>query len=194
MWYVIVDAAQLRRYGFELTPSSGKAIVRLGEMLKAAAKEQYPLNLDQYRFEGRGLMDYAGPDILVFRERTEDGENRNAVVMSNNVLRWDRPETWTGMIDRSPCGTGTSAVMAMLHHKGRLAVKERFVHQSIIGTEFVGVIEEAQSEAVCRKSDGQSITSITPTISGRAWITAHCQIVLDPSDPFQTGFKVSDIW
>ena len=47
---------------------------------------------------------------------------RNAVVMSNGVLDWGRPETWTGMIDRSPCGTGTCAVMAMLHARGELQV------------------------------------------------------------------------
>lgn len=84
--------------------------------------------------------------------------------------------------------------MAMLHCKGELGVKERFVHRSIIGTEFVGVIEEESSGAVRREDDGQSLKSIIPTISGRGWITAHSQIVLDSTDPFPSGFTVNDIW
>ena len=122
MWYAIVDIAQLRKYGFELIPSRGKDIVKLGEMIKVAAQEQYPINLRNYYCKDKKTMiDYQGPDILCFREAET---NRNAVVMSNNVLKWDKPETWTGMIDRSPCGTGTAAVMAMLHNKGELKMDQ----------------------------------------------------------------------
>lgn len=95
---------ELRGCRLELKPSRGTDIVRLGEVIKVAAKEQYPVNLNEYRLEGQRLMDYEGPDILVFREKA-NGHNVNAVVMSNGVLKWNAPETWTGMIDRSPCGT-----------------------------------------------------------------------------------------
>ena len=60
----------------------------------------------------------AGTDIVVLRGPSTPGSGahaKNAVVMSNNELDWDRPETWTGMIDRSPCGTGTCAVMVRPH-------------------------------------------------------------------------------
>eukprot|EP01083_Nonionella_stella_P215099 774490_1 len=192
MWYVIVDTRQLLKYGFRLTPSKAKNIVKLGEMIKVAAKEQYPINLnDYYCVDHDELMDYPGPDILCFREAKT---NRNAVVMSNNTLEWNKPETWTGMIDRSPCGTGTAAVMAMLHHKNELKVEDEFVHKSIIDTEFIGRIVKAEKKYMYRKCDNEAIQSITPTITGRAWITAYSNIVLDPSDPFQAGYKVSDIW
>jgi proline racemase len=54
--------------------------------------------------------------------------------MSNTVLDWEKPETWTGMLDRSPCGTGTCAVMALMHSRGELGLNEDFIHESIIGT------------------------------------------------------------
>lgn len=83
--------------------------------------------------------------------------------------------------DRSPCGTGTSARMALEHKKGRLAIGETFLHQSILGTVFQGkLLEEADI-------DGTS--AVIPQIKGRAWITGTSQFTLDPSDPFQTGFK-----
>ena len=57
-------------------------------------------------------LDYPGPDILVFTATTEDRHHRtNTVVMSNGVLDWERPDTHTAMLDRSPCGSGTAAVM-----------------------------------------------------------------------------------
>jgi proline racemase len=58
--------------------------------------------------------------------------------MTNNVLDWDKPETWTAMIDRSPCGTGTCAIMALLHSKGQLDLQQDFIHESILGTTFRG--------------------------------------------------------
>ena len=102
-WYAVVDAARL---GLRLAPENGAEICRLGEMIKTATREQHPVQ--------HPTMDYAGCDILVFRDARGDVA-RNAVVMSNGPLDWERPETWTGMIDRSPCGSGTCAVMATMH-------------------------------------------------------------------------------
>ena len=83
-----------------------------------------------------------------------------------------------GWVDRSPCGTGTSARMAMLHARGELALGESFVHRSIIGTAFEGrLVEEV---------DG----GVVPEITGRAWITGMGQYLLDPEDPFPHGFRV----
>ena len=113
MFYAIVDASKL---GLELKSKNGREICRLGEMIKTACREQHPVNHPQF--------DYPGCDILVLTENQRREGNRvcgkNAVVMSNGKLDWDRPQTWTGMLDRSPCGTGTSAVMAQLHARARL--------------------------------------------------------------------------
>ncbi|CAK0849024.1 unnamed protein product [Prorocentrum cordatum] len=102
MWYAVVDAAPL---GLELLPMH-EELCRAGEMIKVATREQHQVNHPEF--------DYPGPDIMVFRGPavSPKASARNVVVMSNGVLDWQRPATWTGMIDRSPCGTGTCAVMA----------------------------------------------------------------------------------
>lgn len=98
-----------------LTPPPGKQLVRLGEMIKVATREQFPVNHPEF--------DYPGVDILVFTEPAQNGNcSKNTVVMSNNILDWNDPGTWTGMLDRSPCGTGTCAVMASLWNKGQLKI------------------------------------------------------------------------
>jgi proline racemase len=111
---------------------------------------------------------------------------KNAVVVSTGKLDWARPSTWTGAIDRSPCGTGTSAKMATLHAKGKLALNEDFIHEGILGTTFTG--------RLIRETKVGPYRAVVPTISGRAWITGFAQYVLDADDPFPEGFTVGDIW
>jgi proline racemase len=87
----------------------------------------------------------------------------------------------TGM-DRSPCGTGTSAKMALLHAKGELGLNEEFVHESIIGSLYYGkLIEETQVG---------EYPAVVPTIRGSAYIMGIHQFVLDPRDPFPAGFRL----
>lgn len=62
--------------------------------------------------------------------------------MPTRPLSWDDPATWTGAIDRCPCGTGTCAKMAVLHAKGQLPLHQDFRHQGILGTVFTGRLEE----------------------------------------------------
>eukprot|EP01065_Artemidia_motanka_P030243 TRINITY_DN36257_c0_g1_i1.p1 TRINITY_DN36257_c0_g1~~TRINITY_DN36257_c0_g1_i1.p1 ORF type:complete len:382 (+),score=100.61 TRINITY_DN36257_c0_g1_i1:61-1146(+) len=180
MWYAVVDSTSI---GLTIAPGNGKEICRLGEMIKVAAREQCPVNHPEY--------DYPGPDIIVFTAPGEEKEGkrcdgRNAVVMSNGELSWDRPETWTGMIDRSPCGTGTCAVMASRWARGLLKVGEPFVHQSIIGTQFTGRLVE--------ETDVKGKKAVVPEITGSAWVTQHCQVIVQPDDPFPCGYTVGDIW
>jgi proline racemase len=88
---------------------------------------------------------------------------------------------YPGWFDRSPCGTGTSARMAELWARGELALDTDFVNESFIGSRFVGrLIAETTV-------DGRP--AVVPTITGRAWITGIGQYLLDPSDPFPTGFQ-----
>jgi proline racemase len=76
--------------------------------------------------------------------------------------------------------------MATLHARGELPLHTPFVHESIIGSQFIGELTAETSVA--------GIPAVIPTLSGQAWITQHCQIVVDPTDPFPVGYTVGDIW
>lgn len=83
-------------------------------------------------------------------------------------------------IDRSPCGTGTSAKMALLHAQGKLRVGQPFVHESLIGSLFhCTIVEETQVSG---------IPAIVPEISGRAFVMGKSTLLFDPRDPFPEGF------
>jgi proline racemase len=178
MFYVIADAAAL---GLRLTPDEGRDIVRIGEMVKAAACEQLPVaHPENPEISGVSIALLSGTP-------TKPGAHaKNAVVVSTGQLDWSRPATWTGAIDRSPCGTGTSARMAMLHAKGKLALNQDFVHEGILGTTFTG--------RLIRETKVGPYRAVVPSISGRAWITGFAEYCLDPEDPFPEGFTMGDIW
>ncbi len=178
MFYVIAEAADV---GVSLTPSDGGRVVRVGEMIKAAAKEQLPVvHPDNPGIRDITIGQLTGPP-------TASGAHaKNAVIVSTGTLDWNRPETWTGALDRSPCGTGTCARMAVLHAKGQLGLDEDFVHEGILGTVFTGRLVE--------KSKVGDRDAVVPTLSGEAWITGIAQYVVDSDDPFPDGFTVGDIW
>ena len=168
-------------FGLRLTPEEGREIVRIGEMIKAAAQAQLPVkHPDQPGFEGVTIA------ILTAPATHPDAHSKNAVIVSTGRLDWDRPSTWTGAIDRSPCGTGTCTRMATLHARGELGLNEDFAHEGILGTLFTGrLLEETRVGPY---------PAVIPTISGRAWITGVCNYVLEEDDPFPEGFTVGDIW
>ncbi len=178
MFYVIAEAAAL---GVELTPSNAGAVVRAGEMVKAAAREQLPVtHPDNPEISGITIGVVSGPPTQ------PNATLKNAAVVSTGTLDWDRPETWTGALDRSPCGTGTSAKMAALHAKGELGLNEDFHHEGILGTIFTG--------RLVRGAKVGDYDAVIPTIRGQAWVTGLASYVLDPDDPFPNGFTVGDIW
>jgi proline racemase len=113
-------------------------------------------------------------------------QDRNAVVLTQGRLRADDPSTWTGALDRSPCGTGTCGRMAALHARGQLEIGEKFSHRSVIGTEFVG-------ELLGTTTLG-GYDAVLPTLTGCGWVTGRASWVLDDTDPFPAGFSVGDIW
>jgi proline racemase len=178
MFYVIADAESL---GFSLVPDEGRDITRVTEMIKAAAAEQLPVvHPDQRGFAGITIGQLSGPP------HNPRNSWRNVVTVSTGALDWSKPSTWTGVIDRSPCGTGTCAKMAVLHAKGQLAVGVDFRHEGILGTVFTGrLIEEARV--------GER-AAVVPTITGTAWITGFASYVVDPTDPFPEGYTVGDLW
>jgi proline racemase len=178
MFYAIVEASQV---GLEITPDHGRDLVRVGEMIKAAAREQLPVtHPDNPAISGISIMQFSAPS-------TRPGVSwRNTVVISSGQFDWDRPETWTGILDRSPCGTGTCAKMAVLHARGELGLDEDFVHEGILGTTFTG--------RLLRSTTVGSHPAVVPSITGSAYIYALSNYLLDPADPFPEGFTVGDIW
>jgi proline racemase len=158
-FYALVDAGSVG-----LEPVSGNAdelIARGLEIIRAinaSAAPVHPLD-DAIR----------GCKHVVFHAPGHDGAHaRNATAIH------------PGWLDRSPCGTGTSARMAALHARGQLALGQEFVNESIIGSRFTGrLLEEARVG---------SVPAVVPEVSGRAWITGMAQYLLDPSDPFPAGF------
>ena len=87
-----------------------------------------------------------------------------------------------GAIDRSPCGTGTSARVAQLFTKGKLKLNQKFHNEGPLGTKFIGKVISSKME--------NKILYIRPQVSGRAYITGINEIILDKNDPIQNGFRV----
>ncbi len=178
MFYVIADAA---RFGLRLTPDEGREITRISEMILAAAQEQLPVaHPDNPRITGPTIAQLSGPPSR------PDAHRKNAVTVTTGKLDWERPASFTGAIDRSPCGTGTCAKMATLYAKGQLGLNQDFCHEGILGTLFTGRLVEEMQVGPYR--------AVVPTLSGTAWITGIAQYVVDPDDPFPNGFTVGDIW
>ncbi len=168
MIYMILDAKDL---GFDIVPSEARQLSDVGEKIKLAAAEQIPsVHPDNAEIHTINQTLWAGP------MRVENGVKtaRNGVIVS------------PGRLDRSPCGTGTCARLALLHAQGLIGVDEPFIHESILGTRFTGEIFG------CSEVGG--VDAVNVAITGRAWITAFHQYVLDPSDPFPTGYTLSDTW
>lgn len=159
-FYALVGAADV---GVRLDPGQAARLIEVGELIRKRIEAEVPL-VHPAMPGARGLL------YVQFFEpaRRPDARFRNAVVVAPAGL------------DRSPCGTGTSARMANLHARGSLEVGERFGHESIIGTLFTGRI------AGLTETGGRP--AVIPEITGRAWMTARSTLVLDPQDPFPGGF------
>ncbi|WP_216639980.1 proline racemase family protein [Arthrobacter sp. QXT-31] len=173
MTFAFVDAGSL---GISLDVSQEAVLYDLGQRIKKAAAEQLGVSHPaDPRIPGITNTSFTGP---LMREEGPDGEeivrSRNAVIVS------------PGRLDRSPCGTGTSARLALLHARGELVPGQLFRHESLIGSQFDARIENTTAVG--------PYSAVVPSISGRAWITSFNQLVLDPSDPFQEGFVVGKPW
>ncbi len=169
MAYALVDAASL---GFALTPDEAYDLCVAGQRIKGAAAAQISaVHPQNPAYAGITQTEFTLPPV-----RDVDGvlTARNTVIVS------------PGRIDRCPCGTGTSARLAVLHARGEIAVGERFVHTSIIGSRFDSVIES-------RTSAG-GIDAVVPSVAGQAWITDISQVGIEPTDPFPEGYTLSDTW
>jgi len=157
-YFALVDAALLK---LAVTPANIDALKKLGLAIRTAVNQQFSQN-------------YPGTDIPAKVALTEIYEHtsppRNIVIFG------------TGQIDRSPCGTGTSAKMAFVHHKGLLKPGEPYVYRSVFGTEFTGRIIELTQVG--------DLPAIVPEITGKAFITGFHQFVVDDADPYKYGFNI----
>ncbi|MEM7379441.1 MAG: proline racemase family protein [Pseudomonadota bacterium] len=177
MFFVIATAGQ-----FSLDPvaENGSDTVRIGEALRRAAVEQYPVvHPDNPAIQGPTISQLTAPAL------TDDTDGRGAVVLSTGGTN-GHAGALTGALDRSPCGTGTCAKLAVLHAKGLIDVGVDYVNAGPLGTRFTGRIESLTRVG--------SYPAIVPRLSGTAWISGVSQYLLDPTDPFPSGFTVGDIW
>lgn len=166
--FVMADAKAL---GFAVTPDEARELAVIGRKIVKAGNEQLGFThpeLPEWRHFSFAFL--TGP------LETLDGcpSSRNACVIK------------PGKIDRSPTGTGCSALMAVLHAKGLLKQGERYIGRSIIESRFIG-------EIVGTTTVGNH-AAVIPTITGRAWITSQSTLMLDPDDPFPDGYKIADTW
>lgn len=166
--FVMADGKSL---GFALTPDEARDLAVIGRKIVKAGNEQ--LGFVHPDLPGWTHFSFA---FITGELETVDGclSSRNACVIK------------PGKIDRSPTGTGCSALMAVLHAKGLLKQGERYIGRSIIESRFLG-------EIVGLTTVGNH-AAVIPTITGRAWITGQSTLMLDPSDPWPDGYKVSDTW
>lgn len=178
MFYAIADGDAL---GVDLSADNGAEIARTSEMIRLATLEQSPVMHPLHpELTGPTIAQLTGASTLA------GATWRNAVTVATGVPSWDRPSSFTGALDRCPCGTGTSARMAVLHARGELDVGEEFIHEGPLGTTFTGRLVEETTVG--------SYAAVVPEISGQGWITGFAEYVLDDTDPFPEGFRVGDIW
>ena len=166
--FALVDA---RALGFEIVPEEALELARLGAKITAAANEQL----------GFQHPIHAQWNAISFCQFTLPIEQRDGLLTARNTVSID-----PGKLDRSPCGTGCSARMAVLHARGQMNVGDRFVARSIIDSRFDCHFQVTDSIA------GKS--AIIPSIRGRAWITGTQQLMLDPDDPWPLGYRLTDTW
>lgn len=163
-YYAIVDPQ--KNFSGIHNFSAGK-IIQLSQVLRNRINEKYPdmfIHPENDTIRDVSHMLWTGDPI----DPTSSG--RNAVFYGDKA------------IDRSPCGTGTSARLAQLHGKGKLKKGEAFIHESFIGSKFIGRVEEETT------LNGQK--AIVPSIQGWAKITGYNTIIIDDDDPYAHGFQV----
>jgi proline racemase len=167
LFFVFVDARQL---ALDLVPANAGRLADLGMRILEVANERIDVEHPDLPHIDRII------DLRFYREPGTNGaDSRNVVILGDH------------MVDRSPCGTGTSAETALRHAQGRLGIGESFVTESIIGTRFRGELV-AETEV---GSGNAYFPAVIPRITGSAILTGFHRFVLDPGDPFPEGFQLT---
>ncbi|OHV72826.1 proline racemase family protein [Ensifer sp. LCM 4579] len=164
VYYAIVDVDQI---GVEIAPVHARYLAEAGIELKALLAEQVAVKHPELP----GIDEIA---YVMFRGQEPDGAIRTCTTLK------------PGRVDRSPCGTGSSANLAILHARGNISVGDRRTSRSIIGGEFI-------AEAIGVTEVGGR-PAVLPRITGRGWIYGREQLRISDEDPFKNGFALSDTW
>jgi proline racemase len=164
IYYAIVDVGQV---GLRIEPRQARALAEAGTHLKSLLAEQVAVQHPELP----GLNEIA---YVMFRDRDPDGAVRTCTTLK------------PGRVDRSPCGTGSSANLAVLHARGQVKTGDVRVSRSIIGGEFtVEMIGEARVAGR---------PAVLPRLTGQAWVYGREELRIDAADPFTKGFALSDTW
>ncbi|GAA0734801.1 proline racemase [Clostridium oceanicum] len=159
-FFAMVD---VKNVGIDISPENSQKLNDLGMRIINAVNEQVEIKHPELEhIKTVDLCEFYG------EPKSEDADVQNVVVFGQ------------GQVDRSPCGTGTSAKMALLHAEGKMKVGEEIVNESIICTKFRGKI---LSETKVGEYD-----AIIPEITGSAYVTGFSQFLVDPDDPVKYGF------
>ena len=161
--YAILSADSV---GLEIRPENAGKVIELGRKIKHAVNDQMPIQHPEKNFINECThVEFYGPP------KNPQAHLQNTVFFAESG------------IDRSPCGTGTSAKLAVLHKKGELGLNQEFVHESIIGGIFwARIVEETRVGPH---------PAIVPEVSGSAKIMGMNQLFIDPDDPLRHGFLLS---
>ncbi len=166
VFYALVDA---RAAGLEITRANARRLVEAGSLIKRAVNAQ--VRVAHPLLPG---LDHVSYVMFCDRDRADATVLRGATI----VL--------PGRCDRSPCGTGNAARLAVLHARGEVGVGERLRARSVIDSAF--------EVGIAGMTEVAGIAAVLPQISGRAWIFGVHQCGLDPTDPYPRGFTLSDMW
>jgi proline racemase len=161
-FYAVVNAKDLGlKVDIEHLSELQKWGVRIKKEIESGIQVKHPYEKDINGIYGVIISD---------QPKKEDSNLRNVTIFAE------------GQIDRSPCGTGTCARLAVLKHKGKLQIGQHFVHESIVDSQFIGeIVSETKVE---------QYPAIIPRVSGKAFITGMHQFVVDPTDPLYDGFLI----
>jgi proline racemase len=164
-YFCLVDAAAC---GFGIAPGEAREMVALARRIKRAARQQIRVHHPE-------IPDLREIGFVMFCARGDAG----APLRNGNVIH-------PGRLDRSPCGTGTAARLAVMHARGEIQVGQAVEMRSVIDSRF-------DARIVATTTVGGR-PAVVPQISGRAWIYALSQLGIDPTDPYPLGFALADTW
>ena len=162
-FFALVDTTKLD-IG-EINPKTVPEYTKLGMKMLDVINKEIPVKHPLLDIDTVDLVEFYGPT-----------PNPDKASMRNVVIFGD------AMADRSPCGTGTSAKLATLHHWGEIGVGEEFIYESFIGSLFKGVIKETTKVA--------DYDAVIPMITGSCYLTGVATYLIDPTDPLKYGFQV----
>ena len=164
IFYALIDPAQL---GLEIVPQAARRLVDSVSAIHRAVNAQLSIVHPE-------LPGMTGIAYTMFVGHTASGELKGATIMP------------PGRIDRSPCGTGNAARLAVAAARGQARPGDSFTARSIIDSSFT--VQHGGEVMVAGRP------AVQPVVSGRGWIHGIHQVGVDPSDPYPLGFSVSDTW